>query len=58
VLRGEIAQDRVGFPQGEAVVLDGRHEAVRVLLEIFRLVVPAERPADILAVIFDPEFAA
>ena len=58
VLAGEIAHDRIGFPQQEAVCfLQRRHQAVRVHREIRRLLVLAERAADVDAGVFKPELA-
>src|SRR5690348_18385427 len=50
MLDGEITDDRVRLPQQKAVIfLERRYEPVRVHGEISRLAVPAERPANIEA---------
>src|SRR5262249_27489201 len=48
VLGGQVAHDGVRFPQNESVVfLQGRHQAIGVHRQIVRLLVAAERAADV-----------
>ena len=56
--RREIAADRVRFPHDEVAVDDGRHQAVGVELEIFGILIAAERPSPIGALISDVELGA
>src|SRR5947199_3729040 len=51
IFRREIAHDRIGFPQQESVLLQRRHQAVRVHREICGLVVLAKRTANIDALV-------
>jgi hypothetical protein len=57
-LGGEVANDGVGFPQREPILfLDRRHKAIWIHGEIGRLLVLAERPADIDALVRQVELA-
>src|SRR6266511_1273579 len=51
VLRRKVANDRVRFPQHEAVVLDRRHPAVRVHLAVEELVDDAELQSGVGALV-------
>src|SRR4029079_18807488 len=55
VLRGEGAHDRVRLVEDEAVVLDHRDEAARILREVVRLVVAAESTAHVHALVLEAE---
>ena len=58
VLGGEIAHDRVRFPQHEAVVLlERRHQRVRIHRQVERLLGAAERAADVDALVREVELA-
>src|SRR6185503_16605385 len=54
VLGREIAHAAVALPDDPAAVVDGRHDAVGVHVEVPFLVVAAERHADILALVLQP----
>src|SRR5207248_2064322 len=54
----EVANDRVRFPQHEAVVDDRGHQPVWIQRPVFGLVVAAERPADVFALVSDIELGA
>src|ERR1700722_4724895 len=56
-LGGEVADDRIGFPQHESVLVQGGNEAVGIHREISRLPVLAERAADVDALVGKAEFA-
>ena len=55
VARGEIANDAVGFPQREIAVLQRGHQAIGIEREIGRLLIAAEFPADVDALVLEPE---
>jgi len=46
VLGGQVAHDRIGFPQHQRTILQGRHHTIRVQRAIRRRVVAAECAAD------------
>src|SRR5690606_7228301 len=53
--RGKITHDGVRLPQHEAIVLEGRHEAVRVQAAVLRRIDHAELHAGIDALVGEPE---
>ena len=57
VFRGEIAHDRVRFPEDEIILFERGHEPVGIHRQIGGLVVLAEWPADIDPLIRDAELA-
>ncbi len=57
VFRAEVAHDDVGLPQHKAVVVNHRHEAIRIHRGVPRLIDEAERGARIGALESDASFA-
>src|SRR5262245_56595734 len=57
VFRREVAHDGIRFPQQEFILLQRRHQAVRVHRQICGLVVLAERTANIDALVWEAELA-
>ncbi|MCY1374826.1 hypothetical protein D9M69_621910 [compost metagenome] len=55
---GQVSKDRVGFPQGEAVILYRWHATVRIPGQVIGCVGPAERTPYILPDIGHAEFLA
>ena len=58
VLRGEIADDGIGLPEDEAVVVDGRHETVWIQIAVFGRVHDAKGSAGIDALVLERHFLA
>src|SRR5450755_3044752 len=56
--RGQIANDRVGLPKHEAIVLDGWHESVGIEAPVFRRVHHAEHATCIDALVWELHFLA
>jgi hypothetical protein len=58
MLRREITDDGIRFPEDESVVLDGRHEAIGIAAPVLRRVDDSKRPASIDALVVKPDFLA
>src|SRR5437773_2662919 len=58
MLGAKIANDRVGLPKDEAVIVDRRHQPVRIERPVFGRVVLAEGTADVFALEWNAKLAA